>query len=222
MRTLPATVATAVAATALLVLAGCGSQTGDTAEDPGPSGSPTSSTPPSSTPAGIPAAPGAVGSRDLVTVMDTGSPELCLGPVAESDPPQCSGPPIQGWSWKEQHGAFERSGDIRWGLFSVQGTWDGRTFTVTSAIPAALYDPPADDPEQPPLGGDNGTAGPYEDKILDSLTADPVPGTLTVTPTPGTIVVDVVYDDGTLQAAATERYGAGTVTVTSALVDLRR
>jgi len=214
MRTLPATVAVA----ALLVLAACGSQAGDTAADPGPGQGPTSSVPAAS----IPAAPGIVASRDLVTVMDTGSPELCLGAVAESYPPQCSGPPIQGWSWKEQHGVFEKSGDIRWGLFSVQGTWDGRTFTVTSAVPAALYDPPAADPEQPPLGGDAGTTGPDEDRILDSLAAEPIPGTLTVTPTPGTIVVDVVYDDGSLQAAATERYGAGTVTVTSALVDVQR
>ena len=84
-------------------------------------------------PTEIPAATGTVTTRNLATVMDTGSPELCLGPVAESYPPQCSGPPIEGWSWKDQRGVFEKSGDVRWGLFSVQGTWDGRPFTVTSA-----------------------------------------------------------------------------------------
>ena len=34
------------------------------------------------------------------TVMDVGGRvELCLGPIAESYPPQCRGIPVEGWSW---------------------------------------------------------------------------------------------------------------------------
>jgi hypothetical protein len=78
----------------LLTLAACGTDSGARAGDPAsdPAGSP-SGTP---IPTEIPAASGPVHTRGLVTVMDTGSPELCLGPVAESYPPQCGGPPRAG------------------------------------------------------------------------------------------------------------------------------
>ncbi len=67
------------------------------------------------------AAPGPVRTRDLVVVMDTGAgPEMCLGAVAESYPPQCSGPAIEGWSWRDQQ-AFEKVGDVRWGYFALTG-----------------------------------------------------------------------------------------------------
>ena len=101
-------------------------------------------------PTEVPAAPGDVRSRNIVTVMDTGSPELCLGPVAESWPPQCSGPAIAGWSWADHTGTFESQQGIRWGSYAVAGTWDGEVFTATEAIPAALYDPmPQPEPTYP-------------------------------------------------------------------------
>ena len=124
---------TALALAVLLLLAACGSESGTTASDPGP-GRPTA----------VPAAPGTVTTRTIVTVMDTGSAELCLGPVAESWPPQCGGPPIDGWDWADHQGIFERQQGIRWGQFVVTGTWDGERFGYRSAVPAALYDPIAD------------------------------------------------------------------------------
>ena len=209
---------TIAAVAAALLLVGCGTSTGDIASDEPPGDRPTS---PSGAPTvittAIPAADGIVATRNLVTVMDTGDPVLCLGAVAESYPPQCSGPPIAGWSWKDQQGAFEKSGDIRWGLFSLQGTWDGRTFTVTSSIPAALYDT---GPVEEPPTGDAGPV-PDEEEILRSLERDPLPGTLTVVPAGGVITVDVVHDDGSIQADATARFGDA-VTVTSALVPIQR
>ena len=82
--------------------------------------------------------------------MDTGRPELCLGAVAESYPPQCSGLPIVGWDWAKVAGQFEKSGDTRWGSFVLTGTFDGTTFTMTKpAQSLATYDPmpdPGDDP----------------------------------------------------------------------------
>ena len=38
--------------------------------------------------------------------------------------------------------------------------------------------------------------------------------------TNGHVLVDVTYDDGSLQAWADEHYGAGVVLITSALVDV--
>jgi hypothetical protein len=75
-----------------------------------------------------------------VIVMDVRRPELCLGPVAESYPPQCGGPPIQGWRWSEHKGEYEQVGEVRWGEFVVEGHFDGDTFVVTDAEPALPSD----------------------------------------------------------------------------------
>ena len=69
-------------------------------------------------------------------VMDVDRPELCLGPVAESYPPQCSGPPIRDWSWSDHEGHFDRVGQVRWGEFVIDGYVDGDEFVVTHAEPA--------------------------------------------------------------------------------------
>ncbi len=85
------------------------------------------------------------------TVMDTGQgdPELCLGAIAESYPPQCSGIPITNWDWAPVKDTSESSGTTRWGSYAVTGTYDGETFTVTKEpMSSALYDPaaPAENP----------------------------------------------------------------------------
>ncbi len=108
-----------LALVALLLVTACGSDGDPVAVDPGSAGGPG--------PAAIPAAPGTVRTRTVATVMDTGSPELCLGPVAESWPPQCSGPPIDGWDWSQHEGTYQKSGAVRWGRLEVSGTWDGRS-----------------------------------------------------------------------------------------------
>jgi hypothetical protein len=69
------------------------------------------------------------------TVLDDGGgPELCLGGVAESYPPQCGGIPLAGWDWDAVDGEESASGTT-WGDFHVLGTYDGETFTVTEAGP---------------------------------------------------------------------------------------
>jgi hypothetical protein len=110
-------------------------------------------------PTAVPAAKGPVTTNGLVTVLDDGhGPELCTF-VAESFPPQCSGTPIAGWDW-EAHVEHEEQSGTTWGSFALNGTFDGTTFAVTEATPAALYDPmsQAPDPEfttpcDPPAGG---------------------------------------------------------------------
>lgn len=137
-----------------LMIAACGSDPGpraiDPVDDPGGSDSAPPTAAPTTMPTTVPAADGEV--HGFATVMDTGTgPELCLGGVAESYPPQCGGPPIEGFDWAEQDGMFDQEGETRWGLFSLTGTFDGTTFTVTRpAVPGALYDTIAEEPDEDP------------------------------------------------------------------------
>jgi hypothetical protein len=91
---------------------------------------------------------GTVRTPGLVTVLDEGDgPVMCLGPIAESAPPQCGGPALADFDWG-QVGAQEAAG-VTWGSYALTGTWDGTTFTVSDAVPAALYDvgpAPAEEP----------------------------------------------------------------------------
>ncbi len=197
----------ALALAALLLVTACGSDGDPVAVDPGSSAGPTA----------IPAAPGNVRTRAVVTVMDTGSPELCLGAVAESWPPQCSGPSIDGWDWTQYEGMYQKSGTTRWGQFVVSGTWDGSTFTYADAIAGALYDPMAEpSPTYPPATVDHTHAELQE--IADEVGRE-LPGALGAQVDGKHVLADVVYDDGSLQDHVDERYGEGVVLVTSALVD---
>jgi hypothetical protein len=80
--------------------------------------------------------PGAQRYETVTTVLESPEhgPELCLGGVAESLPPQCGGPSIEGWSWDSVEGVESASGTT-WGEFYVAGTWDPErhVFTVAEA-----------------------------------------------------------------------------------------
>ncbi len=150
------------------------------------------------------------------TVMDVGgSVELCLGPVAESYPPQCSGLPVQGWTWDGVEGS-ESSGDTTWGAYAVQGTYDGESFTVTRPpIMLALYDPMM---IEDPTGGVPGTADEATLlRIQEELPAALGSSYLSSSPQDGRLWVDVVWDDGTWQRAADDDFGADVVVIRSAL-----
>ena len=292
-----------------LMVAACGDQT--TGAAPGAAGEP---------PLAEPAAPdGPVTTRYPVMVLDGGDgAELCLGGVAESLPPQCSGPKLIGWDWADHDGYHEESGGVRWGEFKVTGTFDGTDVLVTDAVPAIEWtgagpatdvdfsspcpEPPGGWPSEPMrmfshdvvfeaaqrlpgyAGGwvtqrdprdprdppdprdrhelDQTLADDREAKILPPivnirLTGDPAAaeaelrkvwdGPLCVTTAErtedelrtiqdevttsaggvlfasvdivtGRVHLGVVYDDGTLQAELSERYGEGVVEVDSALI----
>ena len=149
----------ALAATALS-LAACSTEGEMRAVDPAASSAPSSAT----TPAGEAPAPvpdGPVRTTGLVTVLDPGTgPELCLGAVAESYPPQCGGPAVEGFEWGDV--GVEKAAGVTWGSYAVTGTFDGTTFTVTDAIPAALYDTMA----EPEAGG-------LDPACDDATTTDP-------------------------------------------------
>jgi len=150
------------------------------------------------------------------TVLDDGSGvRLCLGVVAESAPPQCSGIPLAGWDWDGLTDATEASG-VRWGAYAVQGTFDGETMTsARPPVSLALYDPlPIADPtDGTPGSADESTLRDVEQRVHDTLGE-----TVLVTGAyNGRLWVTVVWDDGTLQAAADDEFGADVVVVQSAI-----
>ena len=211
-----------LATTALLLLPACGSADDDSrAQDPNGDAAASASSPSPDAGAVEPPVPdGLVRTASTATVIDTGDgPELCLGPIAESYPPQCSGPPVEDWAWAAHAPGFDRQGSTRWGAFAVTGRWDGTTFTVTDAVPAALYDPVPVEPSTPPAPGRDHSPAELED-IADEL-ARSLPGAqgAYADTAAGHVLVDVTYDDGSLQDHADAAYGAGVVVVSSALVD---
>lgn len=150
------------------------------------------------------------------TVLDAaGDVQLCLGPVAESYPPQCTGIPLEGWSWDGVEGA-ESSGDVTWGAYAVRGTYDGTSFTVTQApILLALYDPiRSEDPTGgKPGAGSEATLAAIQEELPERL-GDAY---LSSSPQDGWLWVDVVWDDGSWQDAANAEYGDDTVIIRSAM-----
>jgi hypothetical protein len=57
-------------------------------------------------------------------------PQLCLGGIQTSYPPQCGGPDLIGWDWGDVDGE-ERANGVTWGEYTVVGTWDGSALTLT-------------------------------------------------------------------------------------------
>jgi len=212
-------IALAPAALLLLTLTAtaCSGDDGSTtASDPAAPGAPAD--PPTPPPA-VPASVGEVRSAGLPTVMDTGTgAELCLGAIAESYPPQCGGPRITNWDWAAQDGVFDQQGQVRWGTFAVTGRWDGSAFTVTSSIPGPLYDPMMPTPVELPQPTVDYSATELDD--LSRALSEELPGYQgSYADDAGHVLVDVVYDDGSLQSYADEAYGDGVVVVNGALVD---
>lgn len=83
------------------------------------------------------------------------SPELCLGAIADSLPPQCGGLPIANWDWSEV-GGEESTRGTTWGEFHLVGRYDGETFTVLEIgdyQPPSSEQTPFDAPCPEPSGG---------------------------------------------------------------------
>lgn len=130
----------ALLAVLLLVVAGCADPGADPRADPG--------TPSTAAPDAAPDAAELIG---VGTVLDDGDgPELCLGGVMTSLPPQCGGPPVAGWDWgRVEH---EEAGATRWADVAVIGTWDGETFTLArEPVPALEHDVPRPAGAEPDL-----------------------------------------------------------------------
>ncbi len=184
----------------------------------GPGDAPTTSQP-AQPPADVIAAPGEVVGQGTVIQTGNTAPQFCLGAVMESFPPQCSGPELVGWNWDAVDGE-ETAGDVTFGAYAVWGAWDGVELTVTDGITLALYDPmpfidPLLDPEN---AGD--TAAAELTRIQDELTESAPFEILMMWQENGYLFVQVVYDDGSIQAWADETYLPDTVAIRGALRDI--
>lgn len=172
--------------------------------------------PSENTPATAEARTELIGQGTVIQVGDA-DPELCLGPIAQSYPPQCSGPPVLGWDWASVDQS-ETVGGVTWGTYAVFGTWNGTSLTTTQKpIPLALYDAmPIDDPRRD--GSRPGSTGEAElARIQAELALPDSAPPLGSSIAHGYLFVDVIFDDGTVQALLDEQYGPDVVVVESAL-----
>ena len=119
------------------MLAGCAAPGSSSAVDPGAEA-------PTEVPAGEVVF---VAGPNLIIQQDGGEPELCLGGVNESLPPQCGGPVLVGLDWDDV-GDAETVGGVTFGSGWVVGTFDGETFTLSEPVST---DPPAG--AEPPTAG---------------------------------------------------------------------
>ncbi|MGH8953935.1 MAG: hypothetical protein ACRDVF_02865 [Microbacterium sp.] len=200
----------AVAVIGMCGLAACSSGSGAAS-------APTSSASPTWDAASVPPPEGRVIGTGTVLDVD-GAPRLCLGIVAESYPPQCSGLPLDGWTWDGVDGS-ESSGGTTWGTYAVYGTFDGERYAVTDPpIMLALYDPVR--PEDP-TGGVPGASSEAElAQVSDELSKAVGRDALTLWTERGYVWMQVVWDDGSVQNAMDAAYGDGVVVVTSALREI--
>jgi hypothetical protein len=91
----------------------------------------------------------------MVLQVGNKKPELCLGGIALSLPPQCGGPQVEGWDWDEVEGEESAAGTT-WGDYEVTGYYDGKSLTLLSAGPPQSGDSPEHDigtPCEVPEGG---------------------------------------------------------------------
>jgi len=136
----------------LLVAVGCGDDTGQVA----------GSLPATTTTTAAAAAATTYEASTTVLESPEHGPELCLGGVEESYPPQCGGPPVVGWSWEDVT-AEESSAGTTWVDAHVVGTWDGESLTLT--------EPPG--PWQPDDEPDGYDFSPACDEPVGDAAADP-------------------------------------------------
>ena len=147
----------AVAATALLLTA-CGSEVagpgGASSSVNGGNTAPTAdSTPSADGETGTsPGNPGALFASATVLEAPGKGPQLCLGGIATSLPPQCGGPLITNWEWAKAPTPEEAAG-VRWGQYVIVGTYaaEANTFKLTRdpVTPEAYTGPKPSAPEDP-------------------------------------------------------------------------
>jgi len=216
MRLSPLVAALVLSAAAL---SACSTESGMRADDPA-AGEPSSEPSGDAGAAPAPVPDGPVRTSGLVTVLDPGTgPQLCLGAIAESYPPQCSGSPIVDFPWGDA--GFEEASGVKWGMYAVSGTFDGTTFTATEAIPAMLYDPMETPVPEPPGPACESPATTDAEKIspeaMDATVnaASALPGYATTWLSGNTINVAVIKDAAGAEETLRETWG-GPLCVTTA------
>ncbi|MCU1516787.1 MAG: hypothetical protein JWQ75_1508 [Pseudarthrobacter sp.] len=154
--------------------------------------------------------------RSTVLQKGAGLPQLCLGFVAESYPPQCTGPILRNWDWSAVNDSTTAAG-VTWGSYAVTGTWDGREFTLTET-PIALSSESSALPGDRPLADEKGAGSePRLSQIQRELQSADGPSVLASWIEKGYLVLHVIYDDGDLQREMDGKYGHDLILVQSAL-----
>ncbi|MGI8802528.1 MAG: hypothetical protein ACR2KV_10195 [Solirubrobacteraceae bacterium] len=123
--------------------------------------------------------------RTIATVLESPQhgPQLCYG-VDESLPPQCEGTDIAGWDWSTVD--HEAANGTKWGRYTVIGTYDGDTFTLTE--PAAM-------------GGESGA--PWADEI-ETPCPEPEDGWQPVDPA---LATEAAFQEAALRARDSDGFG---------------
>ncbi|MFE6255301.1 hypothetical protein [Agromyces sp. NPDC057865] len=157
--------------------------------------------------------PAAVTASGMV-LEDSDGPRLCAGMIADSLPPQCTGPAIIGWDWDVVDGETTAAGTT-WGEYRMEGMWDGDAFTLgrpaeQRAVTQETYEPNAPVPTRAPDPA-------CESKATLPHLRDAVPDIVSVMfdLADECVTVHVLYDDGTLQASVDERFGTGALKIAS-------
>ena len=164
----------------------------------------------------VPSEPVDVVGQGMVLQVGDAAPVFCLGAIAESYPPQCTGPELVDWNWDAVDGE-ETGGDSTFGMFAVTGSWDGVRLSVTSGITLALYDPmPFVDPALDPANAGESSNDDLV-AIQDQIGYEAPVEVLTSSVENGYLFATVVFDDGSVQEWADATYGADVVQVRSAL-----
>lgn len=160
--------------------------------------------------------------RHSTTVIDDSErpPQLCVGGVQESFPPQCAGIDLVGWSWDEVDGEFELRNDVRWGEFVVAGDYspEDNSLTVTS-VEVGGPAPSIGDSECVDETDTDIDMRAIQDEIHAAYDGEELifwSGTNSC----GVLEVGVAYDDGTVQADVDQKYGPGVVSIHSVLVQV--
>jgi hypothetical protein len=147
-----------------------------------------------------------------------GAPLLCLGPFAASLPPQCGGPVLRNWDWSEA-GHFASAGGVMWGSYEVTGMLANGEFIQTRRpVPSTDASPPEARPVTGPPGNGKEMQLLLLQRELTSLRGQPI---LMSGAENGYLVIDVVYDDGSLQRELDSKYGPRIILIRSALKPIR-
>lgn len=184
----------------------------------------------SSQPAETPSVPPAtaianiLSTNDRTMVIDDGDrpPQLCVGGVAESLPPQCAGIDLVGWDWSDV-GDHEQRGSVRWGEFVVSGEYSAAgnvlRVTETSAEGTGPGHTAAPCTGEPRESTDPSNIERIWEFIDEGLGVRVFSGG--DEPACRSTHIRVAYDDGAVQSAVDSEFGAGTVIVESALSPAR-
>lgn len=120
--------------------------------------------------------------RAVVTILespDNGRPEICVGVIADSLPPQCGGIPLAPFSWADVEGEQSASGTTWADSVRVVGTFDGTTFHLTEKAAAVPRPTPSPGPAfespcpEPSEGDPSMTSEPERDAAIAHARSQP-------------------------------------------------